>query len=177
VSQGFRPSGGKNTITAIRAVNYVPAVVLDGASSLLSTLPGLTTLVPSNPIGVSLSATVAASVTVSGGVGVNLPSLTIPTSLTGVVRNLIPTTSPGTLVTIPKMTGTCNNGGNIANGCLIATATLDPGVGVNGGVAIGPSSSPILVASLSASVCVSVLAGVDLGLGLSAGVLGHEPES
>ncbi|KAM0707599.1 hypothetical protein Q7P35_004244 [Cladosporium inversicolor] len=179
VTQGFRPASGRNTITAIRAVNYVPGAVLDGASSLVSALPGLTSLVPSISIGASV--TVAASVTIGAGVSMGTPSLsillTIPTSLAGIVTNLIPTSSLGSLVTIPTslsnpITGTCDNGGNILNGCIIATATLNPGVGVSGGIGIGPSSSPILAVSLSASLGVSVSAGVDLGVGLSLGSSG-----
>ncbi|GAB7329094.1 hypothetical protein MBLNU13_g00928t1 [Cladosporium sp. NU13] len=181
VTQGFRPTSGKTTITAIRAVNYVPGAVLDGASSPISGLPGLTSLVPSISLGVSVSATLGASVTIGAGVGVETPSLsiplTIPTSLGGLVSNLIPTSSLGNVVTIPtppsnSFTATCDNGGNILNGCIAVTATLDPGVGVGGGIGLGPSSSPILAVSLSASLGASISAGVDLGVGLSLGSSG-----
>jgi hypothetical protein len=189
VSQGFVPATGKKAISAIRAVNYIPDAVVSGVTYSFSALPTLSldsglptgtnllsTLTPlslSVPLpDVSVSATVAASVTVGAGVGVGLPSASISLSTPLLAFSL------SSLVTIPTSfsnlitTGTCNNGGNILNGCVAATATLNPGVGVSGGVAIGPSSSPILAVSLSASVGVSVSAGVDLGLGVSAGSSG-----
>ncbi|KAM0723605.1 hypothetical protein Q7P37_000593 [Cladosporium fusiforme] len=173
-------AAGRTYITAIRAVNYVPAAVVGGASSALSGLSGLTTITtPSVTLplttslpSISASISVGASVSISdplnnpGGSSRTSSSSALSLSVTSLDTSLpIPSGSS----TLTPITGTCSNGGNILNGCVLVTATVNPGAGVTGGVGVaGPSNSTILDVSLSATlgVSLSVNAGAGVGLGL-----------
>ncbi|RMX73349.1 hypothetical protein D0869_13697 [Hortaea werneckii] len=130
-----------SAVAAIRLANYVAGIpggisasVSAGLSASLGGLP--TTLMPSDQATGSL----------------DLP-ITLPTAPGASVINSLATP-----------TGTCTNGGNILNGCVIAQVTADPSVGVGVGVGIGGPNSTVI------DIQASVTAAASLSLGASAGV-------
>ncbi|KAI7338220.1 hypothetical protein KC315_g1867 [Hortaea werneckii] len=133
--------GNSSAVAAIRLANYVVGIpggisasVSAGLSASLGGLP--TTLIPSDQATGSL----------------DLP-ITLPTA-------------PGAsfINSLATPTGTCTNGGNILNGCVIAQVTADPSVGVGVGVGVGGPNSTII------DIQASVTAAASLSLGASAGV-------
>lgn len=198
VGQGFSPPpNGRNTITAIRAVNYIPTVIgdavssivsdageaasslLSGADSIVSTIlsPLPTILDPSNLPSASLSIDLP-SISIPphdlSSISISVPLPPFPTQPSPSENDL--TASP--LITLPPAStptaaATCENGGNILNGCILVTITADPGVGAGVGIGLtDPSGSTILSAGLSATLGLSVSAGLDLGLGVGLGSSG-----
>ncbi|KAK4953877.1 hypothetical protein LTR10_008481 [Elasticomyces elasticus] len=150
VAQGF-VAGNSSTVGAIRLVNYV-----QGA---LPTIP------------LSIGASVGASASVPTITNI-VPSITAPlNSLTGII--------PGGSGTTAAPSGTCANGGNILNGCIVASITPNPSLDLSVGVGLnGPSSSTILGVGVSATLGVSASVGLSLGLGvgLSSGLsVGLDP--
>ncbi|KAK5164495.1 uncharacterized protein LTR77_009701 [Saxophila tyrrhenica] len=78
----------------------------------------------------------------------------------------------GTTISSPAAIS-CANGGNILNGCIIATVTDGVGAGVSGGIGLnGPSSSTILDVQISAAASVSLSLDASLGIGVSIGSSG-----
>ncbi|KAK5735337.1 hypothetical protein LTR17_008189 [Elasticomyces elasticus] len=138
VAQGF-VAGNSSTVGAIRLVNY-----MQGASH---TIP------------LSVGASVGASASVPTITNI-LPSITASlNSLTSII--------PGGLATTTAPSGTCANGGNILNGCIVASITPNPSLDLSACIGLnGPSSSTILGVGASATLGVSASVGLSLGLGV-----------
>ncbi|KAK5683186.1 hypothetical protein LTS10_004717 [Elasticomyces elasticus] len=130
-------AGNSSTVGAIRLVNYVQIA--------LPTIP------------LSIGASVGASASVPTITNI-LPSITAPlNSLTAVIPGGLGTT------TAP----TCANGGNILNGCIVASITPNPSLDLSAGIGLnGPSSSTILGVGVSATLGISASVGLSLGLGV-----------
>ncbi|KAK3071498.1 hypothetical protein LTR53_008508 [Teratosphaeriaceae sp. CCFEE 6253] len=144
VAEGF-VAGNSTTIAAIRLVNYV--------GDAMPTLP------------VSISASAGAGAGTSASTSTSLASIASP--IGSVTTNTISPTSVG------AGTGTCTNGGNILNGCIVASITPDPNAGASPGVGvIGPSSSTILTVGVSVTASASLSVGASLGVGVSTGSSG-----
>ncbi|KAK3658854.1 hypothetical protein LTR56_001725 [Elasticomyces elasticus] len=142
-------AGNSSTVGAIRLINYVQVA--------LPTIP------------LSIGASVGASASVPTITNI-LPSITAPlNSLTAVIPGGLGTT------TAP----TCANGGNILNGCIVASITPNPSLDPSAGIGLnGPSSSTILGVGVSATLGISASVGLSLGLGvgLSSGLsIGLDP--
>ncbi|KAK0820643.1 hypothetical protein LTR75_001521 [Friedmanniomyces endolithicus] len=94
------------------------------------------------------------------------PSVSAPLS-----SSTADTLSPSGAVT--SGTNTCSNGGNILNGCVVATVTPNPSSGASGGVGLnGASSSTIVGLTGSATVDVSASLAASLGVWASTGSSG-----
>ncbi|KAK4888436.1 hypothetical protein LTR27_012659 [Elasticomyces elasticus] len=130
-------AGNSSTVGAIRLINYVQVA--------LPTIP------------LSIGASVGASASVPAITNI-LPSITAPlNSLTAVI--------PGDLGTTTAPT--CANGGNILNGCIVASITPNPSLDLSAGIGLnGLSSSTILGVGVSATLGISASVGLSLGLGV-----------
>ncbi|KAK0921454.1 hypothetical protein LTR91_014010 [Friedmanniomyces endolithicus] len=101
-----------------------------------------------------------------------LPTLSVSLGAS-VPSNGLPATTSSVSSAVASGTNTCSNGGNILNGCIVATVTPNPSLGASGGVGLnGASSSTILGLTGSATVNVSASLAASLGVGVSTGSSG-----